>query len=443
MWTQKTILLNDSFSYTRYGTPWLNAFWISEIVFYLLYHVGGYFAIAAFVSLTGAITFHHIYKQLPGNIFVNSMVVILGAMTAAPIWGPRPQIISFMLIATLDGWVTKANSFKTKGWILVPLFALWSNLHGGWIWGFLLLAAHIAGMITELLPMKSSEQKSLLLKDILSLCLWFVLAAFAVCLNPNGLKIWELPFQQINVSMNIQEWLSPDFHRIDFHPMLWMIFLIIILFPLTKNPPSWSRLYKVIGFLYLTFIAQRNIALFAIVAVPLLSEMANGGFHRPELIKFASRPPDLNPKLTFLFNTLIVILLIAMATGYIFVVTRSPRIDNNYPVAAVEWLKVHNPQGRLFNTYNWGGYLLWNLPEYPVFIDGRADMYGKDILSQWHGVVNDRVDAIQILDKWDINIILLEPGWPIIKSLKIKGWKTVHQDDMSIIMLRPTVTINQ
>ena len=186
------------------------------------------------------------------------IILLLTAITAAPIWGPRPQIISFLFVAILDYWLDKRGSHP---WILVPLFALWANLHGGWIWGFLLLLAHIAGNLINLLS-APSEEKTALWQKAKRLLGWSALAMLAVGLNPNGLALWKLPFEQVNVSMQIQEWLSPDFHRLDFHPFLWILFLLLLAAPLAGKP-NWPRLFKVIGFAYLTFVAQRNIALFA------------------------------------------------------------------------------------------------------------------------------------------------------------------------------------
>ena len=112
-------------------------------------------------------------------------------------------------------------------------------------------------------------------------------------------------------------------------------------------------------------------------------------------------------------------------------------MDKKYPVAAVRWMQVHQPEGRLFNSYNWGGYLLWTLPEYPVFIDGRADLYGDDILNQWHAVVNADKDALPLLDQWDVKVVLLEPDWPIIEVLKSNGWKVEFEDEQAVILIHP------
>ena len=147
MWQSKSILLTDTFSYTRYGQPWVNAFWISEIIFYLSYKLGEYLAITALVALTGATTFYYLFQRMEGNKFVNAFIIILATITAAPIWSPRPQIFSFLILALLDGWLNQIQK-NNKGplWILILVFALWANIHGGWIWGFLLLAAYIVGI---------------------------------------------------------------------------------------------------------------------------------------------------------------------------------------------------------------------------------------------------------------------------------------------------------
>ena len=435
MWAEKVVLLRDSFSYTQLGAPWVNAFWFSEVCLYLLYRWGGTLALATFVSVTGAITFQFIYRRLPGNHIINSFIIILAALTAAPIWGPRPQIISFFIIAWLDTWLAGNGKSRPK-WILVPLFALWANIHGGWIWGILLLAAEVAGRLIQLATERSTETRAFIFRETRSLVGWSILAGMALGINPNGISIWRLPFQQINVSLQIQEWLSPDFHRIDFHPLLWMMFLLIALAPFARKPPSWSRLFKVLGFAYLTFVAQRNIALFAIVTVPLLASWANEVWDNLAKIRSSIRAGTLDPRLAKVVNFLLVVSLSLASLGYLFSISRPANVEKHYPSGAVEWMRTNKPPGNLLNSYNWGGYIVWSLPEYPVFIDGRADMYGSEIITQWHEIVNARENAFSILDAWGIKTVLLEPGWPIIASLQREGWGIAYQDEKSIILIR-------
>lgn len=428
---QKHILLEDIYSYTRTGETWVNAFWVSEVVLYIFYSIGGYFGLTLFVSLIGAATFYLLSRRSNGNPFTNGLALILCALAAAPIWGPRPQIISFFIIALLDLWL----SSKRPHWWLPILFAIWANIHGGWIWGFLLIAAHIAGNVITVVT--EPEERSIIWKETRSLIFWTVISSLAIAINPNGISLWKLPFQQVDVSMQIQEWLSPDFHRIDFHPFLWVLFLLLLLSPFAPKRPAWGQIIKVLGFSYLTFVAQRNIAVAAIVASPLLADWMNSALQRFTTEKKLTSQSNLPISIRVILNTVLIISLFAASLGNVYLSSLPEKVDKNYPVEATEWIKLNHPQGKLFNSYNWGGYLLWTLPEYPVFIDGRADLYGNELLAQWQDVINARENAEAILDDWRVNIIFVEPYWDIVPVLKDKGWTVAYEDAISIILIRP------
>ncbi len=433
MWERQAILLQDIFSYTKAGAPWVNAFWLSELLLYRGQSFGGYFALGLFVALSGAVTFHMAQRRMNGNPIINSFVVVLAAAAAAPVWGPRPQALSFLLVALLDFLLTCPKRFHK--WLLIPIFALWANLHGGWIWGFLLLTAQITGLFFKSFFVSAAEG-SKLRRESAELLGWTALAATAVGINPNGIDIWKLPFAQVNVSLQIQEWLSPDFHRVDFHPMLWMLFLLLLAAPFAPKPLDLPQIFKTIGFAYLTFIAQRNIALFALTAAPLLSDWMNAALQALQPIKTRLASPPLKPKFASIANALILLLAALVALGNLFTLTQKQRVEANYPTAAVAWLRTNHPPGRLFNSYNWGGYLIWALPEYPVFIDGRADLYGNDLMGQWQDVVAARENAPSILEAWRVEIVLLEPHWEITDALQEQGWNLAFQDEQSVILLK-------
>jgi len=144
----------------------------------------------------------------------------------------------------------------------------------------------------------------------------------------------------------------------------------------------------------------------------------------------------LSPRLRSLINTLLLTSMSLACIGYLFNASQTSKVDEHYPTKAVEWIKENQPEGRLFNSYNWGGYLLWNLPDYPVFIDGRADLYGNEMIDQWRQIVFAEANSMELLDQWDINLILLEPTWPIVKQLPSYGWITSYEDKTAIIFQR-------
>lgn len=440
MWQSKTILLTDTFSYTRSGQPWVNAFWISEIVFYLFYKLGGYLSLSVLVGLAGATTFYFLFRRMEGNKFINAFITILAAITAAPIWTPRPQIFSFFILAFLDSWLNRIQKGnKLSPWVLILTFGFWANIHGGWIWGFLLLAAFIVGTALNNLS-KENPIASKSWKLLSQLALWSLVAGLAVGVNPNGIAIWHLPFYTANVSMQIQEWASPNFHQIEFQPLLWMLFLLIITAVVARPKTDWISLLKVMGFAYLTFVSQRNIAPFAIIAAPTLAEWANGAI---ENIKTnlsiqvdTEAVPRFSQKTSRVINAVILFIIGLTAIGRAYLVSTPAAVSEGVPVNAVQWLKDNRGNDRLFNSYNWGGYLVWSLPQSPVFIDGRADLYGNELINEWWNVVEGTPQGFAILDQWKVRTILLEPGWPIIKLLPSTGWREAYSDNIAVIFVR-------
>ncbi len=441
MFEHKAILLTDQFSYTRSGEPWTNAFWLAELLFYALFRVGGFFALSLFTGLVGAATFLMIYRRLPGRPLLNVAIVVLAALTAAPIWGPRPQIISFFLVAWLDGWLDdRQRGLQRPLWILAPVFALWANLHGGWIWGILLLLAHLSGAVIQAAIDGKAAEAPPLRRDAGALLLWTTIAALAVGINPNGLALWKLPFHTVDVSLQIQEWLSPDFHRLDFHPFLWMLFALVIAARFSPPVRDWPALLKVIGFAYLTFVAQRNIAPFAIVAAPVLADWTAGALDAQVPARTASQASPWNRPLPQWLKTAVNVILLgslaALALGRAYWLSLPAQVNDGVPAGAVDWIKRNQPQGRLFNSYNWGGYLTWELPGYPVFIDGRADLYGNEMISVWREIVSGSDDGLALLDEWDVRVVLLEPGWPVLNRLSQQGWEPAYRDEQSVIYTR-------
>jgi hypothetical protein len=143
-------------------------------------------------------------------------------------WTVRPQVISFFLLALLNLWLEKRDQLRTPPLFLLPvLFIAWVNIHGGFIWGFLLLFATLSGMILDLLGQKIRNE-NINCGPLKQLAFWTFISMLAVFFNPNGMLIWRLPFYTINVSITvIQEWFSPNFHNLEIQPLFSSYYLLI------------------------------------------------------------------------------------------------------------------------------------------------------------------------------------------------------------------------
>src|SRR6266403_4653654 len=91
-----------------------------------------------------------------------------------------------------------------------------------------------------------------------------------------------------------------------------------------------------------------------------------------------------------------------------------------YPTPAIEFLRSHKLPSRLFVYYDWGGYAIWKLyPEYRVFVDGRADLYGDDLLRRFKTAVQVRTGWQDVLDRWKVEAVLIPPSCALAQALHL------------------------
>ncbi len=107
----------------------------------------------------------------------------------------------------------------------------------------------------------------------------------------------------------------------------------------------------------------------------------------------------------------------------------------NYPEGAVEWIFKNKPEGKMFNSYNWGGYLIWRLyPDYPVSIDGRADLYGEKMLTNYFDIYTAKSGWEEKLRQENIRYILVETDSRLKDAIEqSSNWKTAYKDSLSVI----------
>jgi hypothetical protein len=106
------------------------------------------------------------------------------------------------------------------------------------------------------------------------------------------------------------------------------------------------------------------------------------------------------------------------------------------PVHAVAYLQEHALPREMFNSYNWGGYLMLHLPQYPVFIDGRTDIYG-DFLFTYYEAMMAGDNWQQILDRYGIRFVLIEAASPLALTLQQDtAWQEAYRDDVAVIYVK-------
>jgi hypothetical protein len=449
----------DTFSYTRYGQSWINHSWLSQVGMYLVSGALGYLGLGLLVAILAIVSMGLVYAQMEGPPLLRAFIIILTTAVAAVVWSPRPQMASLVLFGVV-GYLLYLYKWRgvNRLWVLPLVFVLWSNLHGGYVLGLLLILAMIGGEVLNHI-LGSGSEPVIPWSGIGRLALWGLASWLVVVINPNGLAMWAIPFRTIEVGVlqdYISEWASPDFHQFVQQPFLWLLFATFAAVGLSRRRLDGTDLLALAAFGYLALLARRNFGPFAMVAAPVLSRHLAVLLEswvervRPSWLQAKSRLPfldrlpqskPLSPGVSKTLNALIIGLLVLVAVAKVYLVTNPVLVDyferRTYPVEAVAWIKANQPPGNLFNAYNWGGYLLWNLPEYRVFVDGRTDLYNDQLLEEYLRIAAGSEGALTLLDAHLVNVVLVEAGSALARALEAsQDWQRTFGDDLAAVFVR-------
>ena len=446
------IIREDPFSLTRQGQSWIYPGWLSQVILFQFYDLWGYQGLILLTALFVVLAFACIWPLLEGPPLMRAGTILLAASVSAVYWSARPQIMSFTLSGAFLLILMKVREGNHRLALILPfIMALWTNLHGGFAIGFIFIVAFLVGEIMEAaseIIRDGAAMKSAWLEHRRILLIWVVVGlacAVAVVFNPHGAEMLRYPFKTISIGAlqdYIQEWQSPNFHNLEAQPFLWMLLLILASLALSKKEVTWVSLLLVLGFAYMGFVAARNIAIFALVAAPLLCKHGYAAV-KPFL---KHRKPDKQvPEQIARVLNLVILALMVIAAGLKITLPLDKEfiqqaIAENSPVEAVNAIREEGLYGNLFNSYNWGGYVIWALyPDSLSFVDGRTDLFNDEILEDYISAWRADPAWEEILNDWEIKVALLETGSPLAKVLNLTGWNEVYQDEMAVVLTNEKV----
>lgn len=434
----------DFFSFTNYGKAWVAHEWLSEAIFYVIYSKLGFNALIIIFAVLTALAFWIAFKRSESHPLIAGSATLLGVWTVLPTIGVRPRAFTLLLssvyLAVLGDYVRRGEDRYI--WWLVPLMAVWVNLHGGFLIGLVLIGLTIIGILLDTWPrgakLNSSWPQVKMLGLVLAGCL------LAAVLNPHGVWIYKFPFEIFLSPVQQQaivDWLSPDFHESEAVPLMLLIFLTIAALALSSKRTRLSELLLFLSTLYMTLKSQRHVAILALVAVPLLADhLQNWVTVRSRGKMFGLSTPSSAPtRKAILLGGFLVVSIVAFTAKLKSTVLNEWRQDLlKVPLAAVDHLKQTNITGNTFTDPNiWGGYLIWAMPSNPVYIDGRIDMYGDDFVKEYLNIIWGRIDWREPFDRYGVRIVIVNPNSALSRELHVtKEWSQVFQDELAVVFVR-------
>jgi hypothetical protein len=414
----------DPFSFSVLGKPWTAHEWLSEWLIAALYDNFGWTGLILGAALAGAAAFailaYGLLEYLPPKFALPALAVSF--LVAAPHVTARPHLFAMPLLVL---WVTglaraRAAERAPPLWLL-PLMTLWANMHGGYIVGVGVCWA----LAAEAVLAAPSESRMKAARA------WGSFAAGAMAaslLTPHGFAGWLFPFQfmSLDFSLNfVNEFHAPDFMR--FQPMeLWLAGFAVLM-AIYRPSLSTIRILLTAGVVYMAAKHIRNAELLAFVIPPLLAA--------PLGRAIIQQPATAAPRVGLAPPILAICAILAASLG---AALRGYDYDHPaiMPAQALAAAREANLKGPVFNDYDFGGYLIF--AGVPVFVDGRADLYGDAFMRNYaRAVGGDSDELARLFEQHRIAWTLLPPSEGAVKILdRMPGWQRIYADGNAVVHRR-------
>ena len=426
----------DTWSFTVHGMPRVAYEWGGEVLTALAYRLGGLRGLdVLLIALTSVIVLLVYYfawlrcRNSKAAFFATFLLLPVAVLC----FTLRPQLLGYIfLLITLITLERFRLGEQKNLWILPVIFLLWVNTHGSFPLGFMVLGLYwISGLVEfssgGLYAVRWQPEQRLHL-ELVSL-----LSVAVLPLTPYGTRLAAVPF-------NVATSLPLNFtHIVEWQPIntdFWQAkLLMVLLFGFIVAQVAFRNRYRLEEFslflfvLYATFVHFRFAIMFAIVFAPLAASL------------FVRWAPTYDPRHDkYVINA--VLTSAAVLSFVLFLPSETAlqkEVSKDYPVQAVRYIQEHFVAGKMFNNYNFGGYLVWALPPgHKVFIDGRGDVYEHaGVFSDYATVTQLKPEALAVLQSYEIDFCLTKQDAPLAALLASSPeWKELYKDSVSCVFVR-------
>ncbi len=358
----------------------------------------------------------------------------------------RPQLAGLVCFVTLLTLCTSRKLRAADWWIVPALFAVWANLHGSFLIGLMLLGCCVLGRAVDVVRRTGSVRSVLRDDRVRRGFLLLELAAVAVLLNPYGIGLYA-EVLHVSSNANVQE--LTEWGPLNLRESQGQLFaaVVVLLAMLYRWSPRRVRTWEVlalVGFGGAALWSSRLLIWWSPVAALLVATHGYAAWrslrHRP----LVSEPAPRAGKWSVVTIGLIFICFGFSPIGVKMIHGRNPELKRAVsaytPVAAVEYLKQHPPQGLVFNIFEWGDFLQWSGPPgMKVFVNSHAHLVPRDVWQAYMQIIEQRSGWQEGLDLYGVNTVVLDREFreTLIKSLKEdEKWKVGFEQDGQVVFLR-------
>jgi hypothetical protein len=450
IWQNGAIPETEPFMPLARGVPLVDTAWLAQIAGYLAISHGSPSAIQLLHALAIAVCFaclaRWLYLQTASLILSLAGMGLFEALNWFQFRVVRPQMAGLVCCAVLLTMLTP-RLWRPVFWLAIPAtLAVWANVHGSFVIGLGFLGTACLGRTIDVWWRTGRIAAAVHDRHLRRLTLVTGAAAAAVLLNPYGPKLYSevLAFSRHPNLDRLIEWQALSLRSVQGQIAAGVAAALLGVYPFSPRRVPAGELLAVVGLGVAAFWSTRMLVWWAPVATGCLVLNAHAVWRRFRPARqWSSTPP---PSATWRI-VVAVIGLLAIATtpfGLRLLVGSNNDIktfvSSQTPVAATEWLVANPPTGQIFNTYEWGDYLIWaGPPNLPVFLTSQAHLVPREVWEDYLAVISVATDWEQILDRYRVETAVLDKlkrGALIAKLRNSGDWELVFEDPQAVIFAR-------
>lgn len=420
----------DPFSRTEAGQPWQDYSWLFDLLLVKLYtwfNLDGLVLYTAALAVAIMAALYRLVSRTQPDFIRCAVLTVAALLCVARDFTPRPWLFSILLFVFELDIVLQFRRRRRAGILLwLPLiFAIWANLHIQFIDGLLVLAIAACEPLAVRWAKWGDTHPP-------ARPLWIAFAACAAAplLNPYGIGIYRdawIMGSQPGVLNTVGEMHALAFRSLSAYVLLFLaLSAAAVLF--RRGRPAPFEVLVLAFAAVVSFRSQRDAWLLAIVAVSLISEKLRPAAEEP------------GPTAVWTVPITVAVTSALFAFGFFALHVNNARLHafqaKEMPVQAVKFVKDRHYPGPLFNDYNWGGYLIWQLG-LPVTIDGRAGLYGDANIARsmatWGGGPDwDSDPALQ-----SAGLVIAPARAALTQLLRLDSrFQLVYEDKLAAVFVR-------
>lgn len=448
-----TILRENTFSTMMPDFRWGNVSWGTDLITYAAYIVGGFLGLSILGALIVTLTFYFFSRGARLTVWDQTLLFPLLLYIESPINSVsfRGQQISLLFIGVLFYILSRYEEKPKLIYATIPLFLLWVNLHGQFVFGLGILSVfivlkvgfYLVNKINKTDFLKSLKHNFSMRKKEILIMFGILISSYLVTLiNPFGVRLHTDALAHFGSPLlkNVGEYLPFEFRSGAWWNYILVAVIItgglIYLYFKRKLFNDLPLLMSGILFFVLAFSVRRFAWPAYYLILPLLKPVA--GFIKPDKKRIENAT-------AFIILLFTLILIVFSKLPFDNITDYSWKEYCQQPIIrcsedSAKFLIENNLTDNLYTLYAWGGFLIWNYPEIKPSIDGRMHIWRDEKGYSGFEEYYDYEQGVTNIDDSNYNVVYMSPIKPIYEmmiNLVNQGkWDLVYQDNYAGIFVR-------